>query len=147
MRSLRRAAVALLALALFPACAAAAMPSAEDLARGLMAERHAEHVANVDVRLTAPVTAPAAARAARAQLANELGRFAALSVDRTTGTARTIARTDGYLSAPAQGAPADIALAWARAHAAAIGLAPGDLSGLELTRNYRSLDGVTHLVW
>src|SRR3954453_21068960 len=132
MRSLPRAAVALFALACFPASATAAMPSSAELARGLMFERHAEHVANVDVRLTAPVTAPAAARAARARLAQQLGRFAAISVDRTTGTARAIARTDGYLSAPAKGAPPDIPLGWARAHADAIG---AGLDGLELTRS------------
>src|SRR3954454_10886008 len=103
MRSLRRACLALILLA-FPAAASAAMPSDSELAHGLMVERHTEHVASVDVRLaTPPVVAPAAAQAARARLARDLGRFAAISVDRTTGTARVISRTDGFLSAPRSG--------------------------------------------
>src|SRR3954454_12993035 len=138
MWSIRRAALALILLA-FPGSASAAVPSADQLAHGLMVERHAEHVANVDVRLASPPVA-APGRAARAQLAHELGRFAAISVDRTTGTARAVTRTDGYLSAPASGAPAAIALDWARAHADALGLAASDLGRLTLVRDYRSLD-------
>ena len=84
---------------------------------------------------------------ARAALRRTLGTEGVLSIDRLTGTPRVIARTDGFLSRPAAGAPEAIALGWAKAHAAVLGLGAKDFTGLELIQDMTSPAGVTSLVW
>ena len=56
------------------------------------------------------------------------------------------ARQQGMLTAPAKGKPLAIALHYLRGHAAAYGLAAGDLRGVDVTDQYRDAhNGVTHI--
>src|SRR5213079_832082 len=56
-------------------------------------------------------------------------------------------RLGGFLTGPAAGDPAGIALGYVRDHAAALGLGAGDLARLRLVRRRATPDGVTHLTW
>ena len=92
-------------------------------------------------------TTSATVTVARAQLRSELGTQGFVSTDQGTGAVRLAGRFDGFLTARSSAAPADIALGWVRDHLAALGLKASDLDNLKLTRDYRSIDGVTHLIW
>ena len=99
--------------------------------------------------LSAPavaVTAPP--QSARHQsLRAELGTEGVLQRDQVTGTPRVVARLDGTLTGPSKQAPADIALAYVRAHRGAFGVDERDLAQLHLNRDYVDIDGTHHLVW
>jgi extracellular elastinolytic metalloproteinase len=74
-------------------------------------------------------------------LASELGVQGIVDIDRATGTPRRVVRLDGFLTAPSRRKPADIALAYVRAHADLF----GSLSGLTLRQDYVDIDGAHHL--
>jgi hypothetical protein len=95
---------------------------------------------------TRPRALPAADRAARDRLVRGLGEQAVLEPDPVTATPRVLGRLDGTLTGPRAGDAADIALAYVRANARALGLAAADLAGLELA-DRRTVGGVTHLRW
>jgi hypothetical protein len=85
-------------------------------------------------------------RAQRA-LAAALGPEGIVDIDERTGTPRTVARLDGFLTGPSAAPPADVALGYVRSHLAAFGLTEGDLAGLRLVRDYEDVLGTHHLVW
>jgi hypothetical protein len=74
-------------------------------------------------------------------LANQLGVQGIVDVDKSTGTPRRVAKLDGFLTAPSRQKPAEIALAYVRAHADLF----GSLSGLTLRQDYVDIDGTHHL--
>ena len=139
---------AALVATLFAAAPASAL--APHGSRALQAERAAERHAFLDVRLRdsrLAVRVPARVARARRAFASGLGAQRIVQIDPLTGTPRWMARRDGYLSGPARGSARRVALGWVRAHLDVLGLSRSDLQGLELVREYRSPDGVTHLRW
>jgi extracellular elastinolytic metalloproteinase len=118
--------------------------------RAAVAERTAERHAFLDIRLSGArvhVSGPAAVLRARRAFASRLGEQRIVDIDPLTGTPRWLGRRDGYLSGPARGPASKVAMRWVRAHLALLGLSAADLRGLDLVRDYRSPDGVTHLMW
>jgi hypothetical protein len=98
-------------------------------------------------QLTQGVAPSAAAQRARERLRAGLGRTGFVTTDARTGAVRSIGRLDGFLTGPSGRSPQDVALGWARDHLDALGLRAADLAALRLARAYRSIDGVTHLIW
>src|SRR5205807_5451561 len=76
---------------------------------------------------------------------DSLGREGIVEIDPLTRTARFVGRTDGFLTRPSGGPPADIALEFIRANASVFGVDPAAVAGLQLTRDYVSIDGTHHL--
>jgi hypothetical protein len=111
-----------------------------------LAQRHAEAHAFFDVRPSQGGTLRHATPALRAYVAR-LGPGAIADIDPRTRTPRWLGSRSGFLTAPARGAPRTIALRWLRGHLDVIGLRAADLRTLRLSREYRSIDGVTHLTW
>jgi uncharacterized membrane protein YgcG len=101
----------------------------------------------LDVREGARTPVPVDVRAARHELAQRLGIEAHVGTDPVGGGVRVLDRTDGFLSGPRAGDPADVALAYVRAHDDVLGLSDADLATLRLTDRATSNDGVTHLTW
>ena len=132
-------------LALLAAIIAAVLPST---ASAVTAPRTAARP-YFDLRSSTAAQAPAAtgAASARSALRRDLGRGAVIDVDRSTGTARRIARTGHALTGPASGDRRAIAERWIRAHADVIGLSAQDLGTLELGRRTVSPGGVVYLTW
>jgi extracellular elastinolytic metalloproteinase len=64
-----------------------------------------------------------------------------------TGTPRHVARLDGFLTGPSEDAPVRVARRYVARHAAALGLAAGDVARLEQTRSSTSPAGVTHVTF
>ncbi len=95
---------------------------------------------------TPPRRLAAGARAARKALVRSLGPEAVLDADPITATPRVLGRTDGTLTGPRAGDPADVALDYVRARAGALGLSAADLSTLQLA-DRRTSRGITHLRW
>jgi extracellular elastinolytic metalloproteinase len=89
------------------------------------------------------VRRPQRARAFEASL----GTGALVDVDPLTGTVRNLGRLDGYLSRPATGSAASVALAFVRSHLAEVGLTGPDLGTLRLRTAYVDPAGVHHLSW
>jgi hypothetical protein len=87
----------------------------------------------------------AAARPAVAKLQQALGNQAIIDLDGLTGTPRQLARLNGFLTGPAAGKPADIAMAYVRGNLGAFGLSEADLATLTLTRDYVDINGTHHL--
>ena len=104
---------------------------------------------SIDVREAAAArsTEPAGSPAARAELRGSLGPEGVFETDPATGTPRVVARLDGFLTGPSSASPEQVALGYARANAAALGLDRADLDGLRLTRDYTDTSQITHLIW
>ncbi len=96
----------------------------------------------LQARAAALAAAPSAAVVA---LRDSLGVQGMVAIDPLTGTPRAVARLDGFLTGPSKAAPAAIALAYARANAAVVGLDAAALANLKLARDYVSIDGTHHL--
>jgi hypothetical protein len=94
-----------------------------------------------------PVVRGAAVLRAQRALARSLGPQGLVDVDERTGTPRTIARLDGFLTGPSAAAPAAVALGYVRTHLPAFGITLRDLAGLRLARDYVDILGTHHLVW
>jgi hypothetical protein len=86
--------------------------------------------------------------AARRSLRNRFGRQAHLQVDAITGTPRSFQRLDGVLAGPSSGSPASVAIRYARANAAALGLSDADFGSFGSAPAARtSRSGVTTVRW
>ncbi len=109
-------------------------------------QRHERPLRNLDVRPADGGPVSPSARRARAALQRELGGGGVVSTDRVTGAARSVARTDGFLTGRRSAPAADVALDYVRSHPEVFGIAAPDLAGLRLTSRYRS-GGVTHLAY
>jgi extracellular elastinolytic metalloproteinase len=135
------AAGAVLLAGLLPALAQAAPAPAT---APKTAERQADYdsrrgltAAPAGVALKATTSTSAAVRT----LQDQLGVQGVVDIDRATGTPRRVARLDGFLTGPSRKKPADIALAYVRAHADLF----GHPAGLTLRQDYVDLDGTHHL--
>jgi extracellular elastinolytic metalloproteinase len=91
--------------------------------------------------------AKAAARPPTERLQSSLGREAVVDMDGTTGTARMVARLDGYLTPPSRRPAAQVALRYVRAHLGALGLTASDMRTFRLRRDYVDISGTRHLSW
>jgi hypothetical protein len=78
-------------------------------------------------------------------LRTQLGPQGVIDVDPLTNTPRTIAKLDGFLTAPSKKAAKDVALGYVAAHQDVFGLSAADLSALTLRRDYVDIAGTHHL--
>jgi hypothetical protein len=108
---------------------------------------HAHVTAPLKDLRPAAARVPAHVRRARAAFLRDAGPQAFLSTDRVTGAVRFIGRTDGYLSGPAQGDAASVALRWVRGHLDVLGLEPADMASFHLVHRYTAPNGVTRLIF
>lgn len=136
MNRLALASLALVATVVLAVPAGAAAP-----------HRNERPLGNFDSRAADSAPVPSGAKAARAKLERSLGEEGVVSVDRVTGSARLVARTDGHLTGPSGDDPAEVSLGYVGARPGVFGLDASDLDALRLTSRYRSPDGVTHLAY
>jgi extracellular elastinolytic metalloproteinase len=78
-------------------------------------------------------------------LRKQLGIQGVVSVDPLTGTARSVSRLDGFLTAPSKKAARTIALAYISAHVDVFGLDAAGIARLQLRRDYVDIAGTHHL--
>ena len=78
-------------------------------------------------------------------LRSHLGVQGVLSLDPLTGTPRTVAKLDGYLTGPSSRTPSTVVLDYVRSHLGAFGLDRTDLGTLRLRRTYTDVSGIRHL--
>ena len=93
----------------------------------------------------APAAAVERSRSARSRLKERLGSQAVVEVDRVTATARSIQRTDGALTAPAEGDRVDVARRWLRANDDALGITDTDVDELRVADRLTTPNGLTHV--
>jgi extracellular elastinolytic metalloproteinase len=81
------------------------------------------------------------------RLRRSLGVQGVISIDPLTGTPRTVARLDGFLTGPSSRRPDVIATDYVSAHADVFGLDSNDLGTLRLRKSYTDITGTRHLSW
>jgi hypothetical protein len=81
------------------------------------------------------------------ELRASLGTQGVVDIDPLTGTARQVARLDGFLTGASASKPADIALRYVSTHTDVFGLPASDLAGLQLRQDYVDIAGTHHLSW
>ncbi|MFD5406097.1 M36 family metallopeptidase [Streptomyces griseorubiginosus] len=79
------------------------------------------------------------------KLRKQLGTQGVLELDPTTGTARQVAKLDGYLTPPSDDSPEDIVRDYLRAHPDVFGLADAQINDLTLRKQYTDVAGIRHL--
>lgn len=104
-----------------------------------------EGLSNVDLRAAERAPVPAATRAARVDLADDLGPLGEVQVDPKSGAVAYVGRTDGLLTGPSALPPREIVLDYVRAHDEVFGLDERDIGNLELVARSVSPDGIVHL--
>jgi subtilisin-like proprotein convertase family protein len=88
---------------------------------------------------------PAATRAARLDLADDLGALGEVRADGKSGGVAYVGRSDRLLTAPSSRPPREIVLDYVQAHDDVFGLDQGDIANLELVARSVSPDGIVHL--
>lgn len=106
---------------------------------------HHEGLPDVDMRAAESTPVPADTRAARLDLAEDLGPLGEVQVDRKSGAVAYVGRSDGLLTAPSSQPPEEIVLDYVREHDEAFGLDERDIANLELVARSVSPDGIVHL--
>ncbi|MEA2481922.1 MAG: extracellular elastinolytic metalloproteinase, partial [Thermoleophilaceae bacterium] len=136
---------------LFVAAPAGAVPSPKGQKKGAFKGEHDPGKAAFDIRdkqrQTAPLPQDAASIKGRDSLSNSLGRQGILDFDPQTGTPKTVAKLDGFLTAPSGDDAAKVALDYVSSHESVFHLTAADIAGLKLDRRYTDTFGITHLVW
>ncbi|MDX6722471.1 MAG: extracellular elastinolytic metalloproteinase, partial [Solirubrobacteraceae bacterium] len=99
-----------------------------------------------DSRAKTVVAPTAAQRDAVAALAQRAGAGTRVRWDHRFGTPRFIANATGYLTGPADGAPADVARAFVDGNRAAFGLSADDVAALAVSRDHALPGTGTHAV-
>ncbi|QNP75141.1 M36 family metallopeptidase [Streptomyces roseirectus] len=99
-----------------------------------------QSLARSDARLTQAEKRPGVR-----QLRRQLGTQGVLELDPATGTARQVARLDGYLTSASGADPEDIARQYLRAHPDVFGLSADQVRGLTLRKRYTDVAGIRHL--
>ncbi|MFK0113033.1 hypothetical protein [Streptomyces sp. NPDC091217] len=79
------------------------------------------------------------------QLRMQLGTQGVLDLDPATGTARQVAKLDGYLTPPSDADPADIVRDYLRAHPDVFGVPAAQVDALSVRRQYTDVAGIRHL--
>lgn len=75
----------------------------------------------------------------------QLGTLGVLELDPATGTARQVAKLDGYLTTPSDDSPGDIVRDYLRAHPDVFGLSDAQVHDLTLRKQYTDVAGIHHL--
>jgi hypothetical protein len=101
----------------------------------------------VDVRSSRPAPVPRERLRAAEDLRDSLGPESVVDLDRQTGTPRSVARLDGFLTRPSPAPARDIVLRYLRSHADLFGLGAAEIDRLELVRRYRSRGKVDRLMF
>src|SRR4051812_22083665 len=91
----------------------------------------------LDANPSAPVT----------RLRHSLGVQGVISIDPLTGTPRTVARLEGFLTGRGNGRPDVIVKRYVAAHPRVFGLDRADLGTLRLRNVYTDISGTRHLSW
>ncbi|WP_222854013.1 M36 family metallopeptidase [Fodinicola acaciae] len=78
-------------------------------------------------------------------LRSQLGPQGVIDLDPLTSTPRTLAKLDGFLTAPSRKPAKDVALGYVSAHPDVFGMSAADLSALTLRRDYVDIAGTHHL--
>ena len=91
-------------------------------------------------------TVPEPTRDAREAFPRQSGG-ASVDEDPTTGSVRSVSRTDGLLTGPSNVDDATIALDYVRSRSTLFGIDDADLASLSLAARYTSPNAVTHLTW
>ncbi len=104
-----------------------------------------EGLPNIDLRTAERARVPAETRAARTELADDLGPLGEVGVDRRSGGVSYVGRSDGLLTAPSSDQPMEIVLDYVRAHDDVFGLGERDVANLKLVARSVSPDGIVHL--
>ncbi|WP_330288796.1 M36 family metallopeptidase [Streptomyces sp. NBC_00576] len=123
-----------------PAGSPAGSPGDSPTADGLAPIPSQQSLARSDARLTKAEQRPGVR-----QLRKQLGTQGVLELDPATGTARQVARLDGYLTSASGADPEDIAREYLRAHPDVFGLTAGQVQGLTLRKQYTDVAGIRHL--
>ncbi|GAA3803454.1 hypothetical protein GCM10022403_041840 [Streptomyces coacervatus] len=79
------------------------------------------------------------------ELRQQLGAQGVLELDPATGTARQVAKLDGYLTPRSDKGPQDIVRQYVRDHPDVFGLSTGQVRDLTLRKEYTDVAGVRHL--
>ncbi|SNX66422.1 fungalysin/thermolysin propeptide [Streptomyces sp. TLI_55] len=93
-----------------------------------------------DARLTKAEQRPGVRK-----LRNQLGTQGVLELDPATGTARQVAKLDGYLTPPSDDSPDNIVRDYLRARPDVFGLADAQVNALTLRKQYTDVAGIRHL--
>ncbi|MEU9329664.1 M36 family metallopeptidase [Streptomyces canus] len=93
-----------------------------------------------DARLTKAEQRPGVRK-----LRKQLGTQGVLELDPETGTARQVAKLDGYLTPRSDDSPEDIVRRYLRAHPDVFGLSTGQVDDLKLRKQYADVSGTRHL--
>ncbi|MGZ8744506.1 MAG: M36 family metallopeptidase, partial [Nocardioides sp.] len=80
-------------------------------------------------------------------VAAAVGTNVLVDLDPATGTPRTVARLDGFLTGPSTKPPRDVVLDYVGANLAAFGLETADLATLTARPTYVDVAGIRHLAW
>jgi hypothetical protein len=97
--------------------------------------------------LTSARSLAVATARARLVLRRSLGRMGVFELDPRTGTARVVARLDGFLTGATSDPPRTVALDYVRGHKEALGLTSRDLRTFAFAGDRVDEDGVHHLSW
>jgi len=79
------------------------------------------------------------------RLRTELGNQGVIDIDPLTGTARSVARLDGFLTAASRKPAPFVALAYVRANPDVFGLDAAAVDRLKLRNDYKDINGTHHL--
>ncbi|MEU1270922.1 M36 family metallopeptidase [Streptomyces sp. NPDC005799] len=79
------------------------------------------------------------------KLRQQLGIQGVLELDPATGTARQVAKLDGYLTPPSGNSPQDIVRNYLRSHPDVFGLSDAQVHDLTLRKQYTDVAGIRHL--
>jgi hypothetical protein len=91
--------------------------------------------------------AVASSRPATDKLRSTLGRQAVVEMDGLTGTARQVAKLNGFLTARSSAPAAKVALGYVKAHLAALGLKRADLRTFRVSDRWTDVAGIRHVSW
>jgi subtilisin-like proprotein convertase family protein len=106
---------------------------------------HDQGLPDVDLRATERAPVPVDTRAARLDLADDLGPLGEVQVDRKSGAVAYVGRSDRLLTVPSSHPPQEIVLDYVREHDNVFGLGERDIANLELVARSVSPDGIAHL--
>jgi extracellular elastinolytic metalloproteinase len=89
----------------------------------------------------------ASSRAATDKLRESLGKQAVVEMDGLTGTARQVARLNGFLTGKSSAPATKVAMGFVRSHLPALGLRSADLKTFRLSNHWVDVAGIHHISW
>jgi extracellular elastinolytic metalloproteinase len=89
----------------------------------------------------------ASSRPATDKLRSSLGKLAVVEMDGLTGTARQVAKLNGFLTGKSSAPAAKVAMSYVQSHLAALGLKSADLKTFRPNDRWVDVAGIHHLSW